>query len=145
MNRPIEYRAFDLKNKKWLHEELEDLALNEDEFKGLMYCDMEGLAVLHDGTICLLDECGKYEYLDPERFILVQFIGLTDKNGVKIFEGDIVRWLGNQKGKVEFYQDGFIVRGQPGFWYSREGKEFSWSELEIIGNIFENPELLEGK
>lgn len=141
MNRPIEYRAFDLKNKKWLHEELEDVALNEDEFKGLMYCDMEGLAVLHDGTICLLDECGKYEYLDPERFILVQFIGLTDKNGKKIFEGDIVNdYL--SIGKVVWSKQYAAFRVDYG---SYSDDMFDIASVKVIGNIFENPELLEGK
>lgn len=138
MNRPIEFRAWDLKNKKWLHEELEDLALNEEAFQNLVYCDMEGLAVFHDGTMALLDECGGYAYLGPERFVLVQFTGLADKNGQKIFEGDILR------------ADYYLKAGEVYF----EGGKFCWSHgpewgeiepdhVEVIGNRFENSELLE--
>ncbi|HBZ6456217.1 TPA: hypothetical protein MMD81_002098 [Listeria monocytogenes] len=79
-----------------------------------------------------------------------QFTGLTDKNGKKIFEGDIVEIIeidafGNLdwnrlKGKVMFSE---------GAWLVTDNRSFAiplWSEIneiEVIGNIHENPELLE--
>lgn len=57
---------------------------------------------------------------------LGQFTGLTDKNGTKIFEGDIVRY-GDSIHKVVFEQ-------QNGTAY----------QLEVIGNIYDNPELIGG-
>lgn len=49
-----------------------DIALNEDWAKGLMYCDMEGFALLEDGTLILTDECGRYEFPpDSDRFEIV--------------------------------------------------------------------------
>lgn len=45
-----------------------EIALHEDWAKSLCYCDMDGFALQQDGTLLLMDECGKYEYCDPERF-----------------------------------------------------------------------------
>lgn len=44
------------------------IALNEHWAKGLMYCDMEGFAVLYDGTLMLADECGQFRFCPIERF-----------------------------------------------------------------------------
>lgn len=75
-----------------------------------------------------------------EQVELMQFTGLKDKNGKEIYEGDIIRWFNSyneamveviewETSKAAFYIPG---RGYP-----------KNSEIEIIGNIFENPELLE--
>lgn len=45
-----------------------DIALHEDWAKRLCYCDMEGWAIEEDGTLLLVDECGRFEYADRERF-----------------------------------------------------------------------------
>lgn len=45
-----------------------DIALHEEWAKNLVYCDMEGFALLEDGTLILLDECGNFAYCLPERF-----------------------------------------------------------------------------
>lgn len=62
-----------------------------------------------------------------------QHTGLTDKNGKKIFEGDIMRNAGNV---VEFCSDSFCINGDCPLSY--------WTKTEIIGNIHDNPELLKG-
>lgn len=62
-----------------------------------------------------------------------QYTGLTDKNGRKIFEGDIMRNAGNV---VEFYGGDFCINGDSPLSY--------WTGTEVIGNIYDNPELLKG-
>ena len=82
----------------------------------------------------------------------MQYAGLKDKNGKRIYEGDIVYNLKNNfKGAVYYEKSSFWVRE----FYSNvdersyDGdikKETIWSinlDWKIIGNIYENPELLE--
>ena len=47
------------------------IALHEDWAKHLCYCDMEGWAIENDGTLLLVDECGKFAYADRERVKVV--------------------------------------------------------------------------
>lgn len=48
-----------------------DIALYEDWAKDLCYCDMDGWAIMDDGTLLLVDECGRFAYADRERFKVV--------------------------------------------------------------------------
>jgi hypothetical protein len=50
---------------------LMQIALQEDWAKHLMYCDMEGFAIEDDGTLLLLDECGKMAYCPEDRFEII--------------------------------------------------------------------------
>ena len=36
----------------------EEIALNEEWADGLVYCDMDGFAIMEDGSLILMDECG---------------------------------------------------------------------------------------
>lgn len=47
---------------------LQEIALNEDWAKNLVYCDMEGFAITEDGNLLLLDECGNFAYPPNGRF-----------------------------------------------------------------------------
>lgn len=72
-----------------------------------------------------------------------QFTGLTDKNGTKIFEGDICKHRSNYSGdfviSVVTYTDGQFLA------MTDENSGFNLSDkLEIIGNIHDNPELIGG-
>ncbi|WLV78535.1 YopX family protein [Lacticaseibacillus parahuelsenbergensis] len=102
-----------------------------------------------DGRIWVTADDGKngIELIDEEAH-LMQFTGLKDKNGREIYEGDILDiGLRNQDGKpvvapvsYETYAAGYVLdNGGNGIWQRLT------KDCEVIGNIFENQELLEGK
>lgn len=74
-----------------------------------------------------------------------QYTGLTDKNGKKIFEGDILIHAEKYRYKVFWCNDrkGFYVRGINFSDYDYIGNFYTHT-IEVIGNIHDNPELMEG-
>lgn len=100
-----------------------------------------------------LDRCN--EYLNrPNEYISLQYTGLKDKNGKEIYEGDMIKatkanpyWYSFSRYKgiggnyvMEFWEGSFtFMRGQC---IAQDTIEFMG--IEIIGNIYENSELLKG-
>lgn len=109
-------------------------------------CDCEPIA---DGCYYINDwqakiDTGMYgqDYkVDPDT--IGRFTGLTDCNGVKIFEGDIIKYFDDWIGKIEYDSDSalftvsFVDGDYDNFW------RISCGDCEVIGNIYDNPELLE--
>ena len=68
-----------------------------------------------------------------------QYTGLKDKNGKEIYEGDVLRmWGGSELRFVGTTQDDWEM-----FYYNTGERIIDITEAEIIGNIYENPEILE--
>lgn len=98
------------------------------------------------GFIAPLVHLGSCMWGMIDKYVLMQSTGLKDKNGVEIFEGDIVKTLGADLevtfSTIKFEEGAFCVD------YKDLGTEFVFlyfvdSPLEVIGNIYENSELLE--
>lgn len=82
--------------------------------------------------------------IDPET--LCQYTGLKDKNGNRIWENDIIKHeISDTIGTVKWYQEDYVG------WCvddtiidEQQFTDEMWNECEVIGNIFDNPELLKG-
>lgn len=71
----------------------------------------------------------------PDDIILMQYIGLKDRNKQEIYEGDIVKgseWYNHKPAVVQWLDT-----------HARFNLSFDVDNLEVIGNMYENPELLE--
>jgi hypothetical protein len=81
-----------------------------------------------------------------KRFVVMQFTGLLDKNGKEIYEGDILKinlYNDEWKTKVRTYLGRLIIDVE-GYDWNTTALSFldDEAETEVIGNIYENPELL---
>ena len=72
---------------------------------------------------------------------VMQFTGLLDKNGKEIYEGDVVS--DGEETFTVIFADGSFGYKDCGVWMSFCHCYTQYGNLEVIGNVFENPELLE--
>ena len=139
MQRPIKFRAYHKStgkmfyfNRPWVCTEYSSLS-----FEAMGYPDHYVLLAGHSAL-------PSNNYEDYE---LMQYTGLHDKNGKEVYAGDIVRCVVGSGGDGEEpkslqgvvnYDDGIHLRiNQYGAWFCHS--------YEVIGNKWENPELLEAK
>ncbi len=95
-------------------------------------------------------DCGDFypEWFEVDPETVGQFIGLHDKKGKKIFKGDIVRCGTGRICKVTFFSSpgfsGFDFVATGGFDAPPPHNWVLFTDTEVIGNIHDNKELLEG-
>lgn len=137
------------------------------DYDGGFLFDLSDFNIEHYKYLCLNVFINKI----LEELVLMRFIGSHDKEGKEIYEGDIVKWREqvdkDESVKTNEYIFGLVLWNKEecrfivsqitrGKWtykvgdhtfehdtefYSHDGAEFNWEDLEVVGNIYENPEL----
>jgi len=84
-----------------------------------------------------------FEHIKHDRIAVMQYTGLKDKNGKEIYEGDLLSTFTQDDTKcileIKFLNGAFIA--YPTYYVVHRSPD-DWSTCEIIGNIYQNPELL---
>jgi len=144
--RLIKFRVWGLYGDEYTYTDKENQAEAES------FWDKRCIAILDEKHIvdCGTDEDGDgdgYEYCDVEEVETIeQYTGLKDKNGKEIYEGDIVvntYYDDGEMYKVLWVEDS-VAFGMESL-DDMELYKLPLESLEVIGNIHENPELLEGE
>ena len=140
--RELKFRAWDKELNCWMKEPM------KDPMKELMinFYSNSGMPIF------IFDQPGIYSIEKSGRYIIQQYTGLKDKNGVEIYEGDIIK--GGSTYPLEVYWMGLAwgvrwedMGNEEESIICDDGGDLSLQEnalifTEVVGNIYENPEFL---
>ena len=147
MSREIKFKVWDKKHNKMVN-------VNSIEFRDLI----EG----RTGVTVFCQDKKNYYWLDKGEFELLQYTGLNDKKGKEIYEGDILEFFWGEREFGNILSAGYdhkdatkmtdsvIFKDGIFLLYNKEVDNYAllrrhYEHCEVIGNIYDNPELLEEK
>lgn len=124
--RDILFRAQRTDTKEWVY--------------GYYACAVDIHGLKQHNILVSDNSLGYFEWVDVIPETVGQYTGLKDKNENKIFEGDIVKNSKGMIGKIIYVQSfcGFCIADDNGL----SSLDDTCIDIEVIGNIFDNPELL---
>lgn len=123
----------EIKFRAWLKE--------HKSMKDVMEIDIDNQTIFY---YWFGDHDGHFENFN--KIDLMQYTGLKDKNNKEIYEGDIVKLRANHGiGVVKYYDEwgAFVVEYVKSKPLAVLGMHYYKEDIEILGNIYENPELME--
>ena len=104
-----------------------------------------GIDILHKEIFFSNEDVDCYEHTDFKDIELMQYTGLKDKNNKEIYEGDIVKLRANHGiGVIKYYDEwgAFVVEYIKPRPLTVLGMNYYKEDIEILGNIYKNPELI---
>ena len=129
MNREIKFKAWDSSNKNWL-------------------TDKDNVFINEEGVCFILVRGAASDYLSTVDVGICLYTGLKDKNGKEIYEGDLCNLIPFEDNKNNEHMIGVrqvIWENTHACFYFSGWVPLHWGvfeSIEIIGNIYENPELV---
>jgi len=137
--RPIKFRAWGKKEKKML-------VIQSLHWGGALVQISQTAIIKMDYH---MGACAQGDTLKRDQYELMQYTGLTDRNGKEIYEGDIVHYVHpthytERDLETVVFEDGMFYAGKHGGSSTAiKPKILRGRRLEVIGNVFENLDLLE--
>lgn len=135
--RDIKFRGYSKELEKWIY------GFSISDFNNLGEKTIYILDISDFNQDCINWRC---QLIEVGNGSIGQYTGLHDKNGKEIYEGDILKFSDVDTAIVEWNNEysSFIVKPIQDYYFDSEilGHATEYSEVEVIGNICENKELL---
>lgn len=112
---------------------------------GKWYLDEKERYAILPTDLCFYPHCEISEWIEIDPETLCQYTGLNNRNGDKVFIGDIIRCTRGCPHEVIWMMEyaGTYIGGMPAVYLTGLREGYAWTgKEEKIGNVFDNPELL---